>query len=56
MTQQFKDPFIWKGNQCFFIKTYDSKSLFAPKKFGLSPTSFCSACWKGYVVSSPEYN
>lgn len=26
MTQQFKDPFIWKGNEWAFIKNYDSKS------------------------------
>lgn len=50
MTQQLKDPFIGKGNEWTFIRAYGSKSLFTPQEFGLSSTSFCSACWKGYVV------
>lgn len=50
MTQQFKDPFIWKSNEWAFVRAYNSKSLFDPKKFGLSPNSLCTACRKGYVV------
>ena len=51
MTAQVTDPFFWKGEEYVFNGAEDVYSLFDPEKYGLHPKAFCTACWKGFIIT-----
>ena len=51
MTAQITDPFFWEGEEYVFSGADDVYSLFDPEKYGLHPSAFCTACWKGFVIT-----
>lgn len=50
MSHQVTDPFIWNNEEWIFLGAKDVYSLFDPKKYGLTPSSPNTACWKGFIV------
>ena len=47
MTAQFKDTFRYQG-KTLNLAGISGAGLFAPADHGLDPTSWSSACWRGY--------
>ena len=55
MTAQFSDRFFYKGNEYALVEINGS-GFFDPVQYGLTPVSWCTACWRGYLATYEIHN
>ena len=50
MTAQFPDIVMYQGAK-FELAGINGTGLFEPETYGFKPTSWCTACWRGYLAT-----